>query len=197
MSGKPFVRLVLCRHTQTDHNLNRVYSGQMDISLNETGIEQAELLGVKIAREFTVHRIVTSDLNRAYVTACKIAFPNNMPPMCVEPRLREVDVGRMTGLAKTVVEVEFPDEKYRSSKDRYDYRDIGGECAEDVWLRCKAAIEQHALDLYESNPEGIPTLVVVGHGTALRTMFVSRLRAFEKLHEQGDYQVYDWPIHLC
>jgi broad specificity phosphatase PhoE len=194
MSGdKPVVRLVLCRHTQTDDNVERRYTGQSDVPLNSIGVIQARLLALRIAEEFHVRRIVSSDLLRARTVSQFIAAACEASVM-MDARLREVAVGQMTGLSRSVGHARFPFSKYRSSNSMYDYRDIGGEDAFEVSHRHRSAIDEHSLRLSADYPHELPTLVVVGHATALRTLFIDRLHTFEKIHDQGDFQVCEWFI---
>ncbi len=189
------VQLVICRHTQTDDNAQRRYTGQNDVSLNATGVEQAEQLAQKIAASFHVQSVLSSDLIRTQVLARKISETcSSVPPVEFTPGLREADVGRMANLTKADALIQFPDSQYRSRNPFYDYRGIGGEYADDVASRCIRAIDEEVFRVTRLYEHELVTLVIVGHGTALRTVFVDRLRLFRKLHEQGDFQVCDWFI---
>lgn len=196
MSGREArVRLVICRHTQTDDNAQHIYSGQNDVLLNEVGVEQARQLAQKIVSSFSVKQILCSDLLRSLAVAQEIArVCNKLPLIACSEDLREVHVGQMTGLTKADALVRFPERRHRSSNVHYDYQDIGGECADDVASRMMRVIDKEAFRLQQHCSNVLPTIVLVGHGTALRTVFVERLRAFHKLHAQGDFQVCEWYI---
>lgn len=195
MAGRDaHVQLIICRHTQTDDNVGHRYSGQNDIELNEVGIEQAERLARRIANEFpTVHHVLSSDLLRAHAVAEVISREYHASKM-MTPALRETHLGRATGLTKQEAIVLFPNQKYRTGGTMYDYHDIGGESADDVVSRSLRAIDEEAFRITRLHEHQRMTLVIVGHGTALRTVFVDRLRLFRKLHEQGDFQVCNWLI---
>lgn len=60
--------ICLVRHGETDWNLNRLYQGWTDIPLNETGLEQAQVVATAVAAE-TWDTIVSSPLGRAMQTA--------------------------------------------------------------------------------------------------------------------------------
>lgn len=189
------VRLVICRHTQTNDNVQNIYSGQNDVLLNEVGFEQARLLAQKIVTSFSVKQILCSSLLRSWAVAQEIAHAcEQLPPIVHSGDLREVHVGRMTGLTKTDALIQFPERRHRSSNAHYDYQDIGGESSDDVAFRMMRVIDNEAFRLQQQSQDALPTIVLVGHGTALRTVFVDRLRAFRKLHVQGDFQVCDWYI---
>lgn len=196
MSGREArIRLVICRHTQTDDNAQHIYSGQNDVLLNEVGLEQARQLAQKIVSLFPVRQILCSDLLRSWAVAHEIARAcEELPPIACSKDLREVHVGRMTGLTKADALVQFPERQHRSSNAHYDYQDIGGESSDDVAFRMMHVIDSEAFRLQQQSHFEYPTVVLVGHGTALRTVFVDRLRVFRKLHAQGDFQVCDWSI---
>jgi broad specificity phosphatase PhoE len=144
---------------------------------------------------FIVKQILSSDLLRSCSVAHEIARACKELPLIVSSEeLREVYMGRMTGMTKADALVSFPERRHRSSHAHYDYQDIGGECADDVAFRVMRTIDNEAFRLQQQCCDEYPTIVLVGHGTALRTVFVDRLRAFRKLHTQGDFQVCDWLI---
>ena len=70
----------LVRHGQTAANQTGVFQGQTDVPLDETGREQARLVGARL-RELPFDRILASDLSRAAVTAEAIAgkLPQRLP----------------------------------------------------------------------------------------------------------------------
>lgn len=189
------IQLVICRHTQTNDNAEHRYSGQNNVLLNDVGVEQAKRLAEKIAQTFFVDQIISSDLNRTRSVAREISRAcESEPPIEWHEALREVHVGRMSGLTKADALMEFPKSQHRSSGAHYDYRDIGGESADDVASRIMRVIDHLAFQIQRPYPSKPQTVVLVGHGTALRTVFVDRLRLFRTLHKQGDYQVCDWLI---
>ncbi len=92
------LRLLLIRHGETDWNASGRYQGQMDIPLNEAGIEQARILGCRLRNELSgsidpggppvsINAIYASDLARAWQTAEVVgaAWARSRP----EPRLRD------------------------------------------------------------------------------------------------------------
>ena len=65
-------RLILVRHGQTDHNREGRLQGQIDIPLNERGLQQAETLARAIASS-PPDLLVASPLERARATAGAVA----------------------------------------------------------------------------------------------------------------------------
>jgi glucosyl-3-phosphoglycerate phosphatase len=87
-------RFVFLRHGQTEGNAQQVYQ-HPEISLNETGLEQAKL-AAEYLREHVVARILASDMRRAWQTA-QAAAEVVRAPVIAEPRLRERWFGDLIG----------------------------------------------------------------------------------------------------
>ena len=180
--------LILIRHTNTDHNANSIYSGAREIiSLNDKGLTQAKKLGPKIAEYWSVLEIFSSDLTRAKQTAEIIARAANITPNKIrfDIRLREVDIGQAGGLHKNTVYDRFPEQHFRTSSLNYDFRSIGGESRHQVIDRMLACFH----DIQNEFSGHLGAIVVVSHGTALRTIIEELGVDPPKLHEQGEYQI--------
>ena len=91
-------RLVLVRHGQTAWNAAGRAQGHTDISLDDTGRQQAEEMAAVVA-DLRPALLVSSDLARARETA---AFLEKATGLTAEEdaRLREYDVGMRTGLTR-------------------------------------------------------------------------------------------------
>ena len=66
------LEIILARHGETDWNVAEVFRGRADVELNETGINQAKLLGKHLSG-VKMEAIYTSPLKRALKTAEAIA----------------------------------------------------------------------------------------------------------------------------
>lgn len=86
--------VLLARHGQTDWNRERIWQGQADPPLNELGREQAATLAASL--EVAPAAVYSSDLARARETAEIVAGRFGLP-VRLDPRLREVDVGELSG----------------------------------------------------------------------------------------------------
>lgn len=73
------MRVVLVRHGETEHNKEDSITGQMDISLNDVGVEQAEKCAERLKNEDFV-QAYSSDLERTYETAKIITEKHGLPP---------------------------------------------------------------------------------------------------------------------
>ena len=108
MSLSNTTTLCLVRHGETDWNLNRRYQGWEDIPLNETGLEQAELVAQAIAREPRWHALVSSPLSRALQTARAISERAGIAEISEDADLRERAYGEAEGLTAAEREAKWP-----------------------------------------------------------------------------------------
>jgi len=88
---------ILVRHGQTQWNKEGKYTGQSDIPLNQTGIEQAEAASADILK-LEPDLIFSSDLQRATQTAHLIRADQPSIPLITDERLREIHQGEWEGL---------------------------------------------------------------------------------------------------
>ncbi|CAG8611214.1 11898_t:CDS:2, partial [Ambispora gerdemannii] len=88
----------IVRHGETNSNLNHILQGHIDTKLNKVGREQADLVGRRL-RKMKFDHIYSSDLSRAKKTAEAIAKHHPNIPFSVDMRLREKDIGRLSGLS--------------------------------------------------------------------------------------------------
>lgn len=176
------ISVILTRHTQTFWNAERRYSGQRDVPLNEIGRQQARNLARSLDG-LPVRRIISSDLIRSKETAQIIGEEWNTI-VEIDPRLREVDVGEVTGMVKEDAEKKFPEKKFRTRNRSFDFRDIGGESALQVLHRYEKAI----LDAAKSHRSIYDySIVFVGHGSAMRNLLWHHGHTWDM--SQGDFQL--------
>ncbi len=179
-------RIIFARHTESTDNAAGIYSGYSgDPKLTAKGFAQAITLAKELSG-FTLKGIYCSDMVRAIQVASVIAaiHPQHLTPNFDE-RLREVHIGKMTGITKDRAYAEFPEERYRTKPGKYDFRDIGGECVEDVVVRYCSALKEIIIanTIEDAHP---PWILIVGHGTAIRTT-LSSLGDTRPHHDQGSF----------
>ena len=122
------MRLYLVRHGQTEFNVRKLWTGQMDIPLTEEGRQQAAAIRPKLEK-IPFDRVYASDLSRAMETQ-RIILPWAEP--VVTPVLREINVGT---LERTPVIV--PDNPENAVVRRtLDFTPYGGE---NVPMLCERA----------------------------------------------------------
>lgn len=101
-------RLLLVRHGESEWNAHGRVQGQGDPPLSSAGREQARRAAE--ALEGLDGPVVSSDLRRAHQTAEALAEGIASGPVLIEPDLREIDVGRWTGLTHAEIEGLDPEE---------------------------------------------------------------------------------------
>jgi probable phosphoglycerate mutase len=136
------------------------FQGTTDVELDEVGVVQAERAARDLAT-LAPHRIVSSDLQRARVTAQALAAMVGLP-VVTDPDLRETYAGSWQGLTREEI-IAADGEAWDRWIAGDDIRPGGGQTRSEVAVRVSAAVLRHA--------EGLPaggTLVVVSHGGAVR-----------------------------
>ena len=160
---------LLLRHAQSAWNADGRMQGWADPPLSTEGEEAARALGRALAAagQITVSGAVSSDLQRARQTAEALlegAGVDGRPEL--DARLRERDVGWVTGLDDAEAMARFPDEmtEWRS---RHRDHPPGGEREASVLLRAGRALD--ALIAGDATRTGGAecVVVVVTHGGVL------------------------------
>jgi glucosyl-3-phosphoglycerate phosphatase len=99
-------RILLARHGETDWNREGRWQGHSDRSLDDAGRAQAGRLAAHLAR-IGIDLLFSSDLARARETAAAVEAATGLEAR-IDPDLREVDVGGLTGCSRAEVEARDP-----------------------------------------------------------------------------------------
>jgi glucosyl-3-phosphoglycerate phosphatase len=99
-------RILLVRHGETDWNAEGRWQGHSDRSLDDAGRAQAQLLAAHLAH-VGIDLLYSSDLARARETAAAVEAATGLEAR-IDPDLREVDVGGLTGCSRVEVEARDP-----------------------------------------------------------------------------------------
>lgn len=156
--------IYLVRHGKTEWNLEGRYQGAhgdsplLAQSYREIDLLAKSLRGVKFAHAFA------SPIKRARVTAIKLVeqlWPK--PPLTLDNRLAEFDLGQWEGMKFTDVERKWPEEQdaFHHHADQFHEDVVGAESFQHVINRVGGAIKEFCR-LY---PTG--NILVVSHGAAL------------------------------
>ena len=94
----PHIPFYFIRHGQTDWNIENKIMGQIDIPLNEVGLEQAKVVAQKIAH-LKISHIVSSPLKRALQTS-EIIAANINKPIAIVDELKQNYLGILEGRNK-------------------------------------------------------------------------------------------------
>jgi probable phosphoglycerate mutase len=151
-------RLVLVRHGQTDHNREGRLQGQIDIPLNERGLQQAETLARAIASS-PPDLLVASPLERARDTAGAVARACGLVVTTDEAFL-ERSFGQWEGLRGEEIHQRWPAEH----ADWRAHRPILGLAIEDR-PEVGERVAEGCRRLVRENPGR--TVMVVAHGAAI------------------------------
>ena len=91
-------QIITIQHTQSIHHTNGMVGSWTDWDLSELGIEQAERIGQKLAKQLSGHKIVmyASDLLRAKHTAEIVEKHMGITPN-IRTELRERNLGKCVG----------------------------------------------------------------------------------------------------
>jgi broad specificity phosphatase PhoE len=157
-------RVLLLRHGQSTWNAEGRWQGWADPPLSTTGRLQSEAAGAVLAKagETFPGGVTSSDLARARQTAEIVASALSLPPVRVDPALRERDVGAWSGLTTAEIEAGWP-----GWLDAWRRGELpsppDGEADEDFVSRSLTAITAHA-----RSSDG--DLLVVVHGGLIRAV---------------------------
>ncbi len=172
------IEIYLIRHGQTEWNSNRRFQGQLDIQLDETGMNQAKQLSERL-EDVNFDAIYSSDLKRAHVTATAIASKKKQV-IGILPDLKEICFGQWEG--RTFHEVM--NDKISGGWQWFNNpscTDIpGGETAEQIMTRIGTALD-HVLD---SHKEG--KVALVSHGNLIRYILLKCLNLPDELFGKID-----------
>ncbi len=155
--------LLLIRHGRSTWNAVKRIQGQADPPLDDLGREQARLLAERL-RETPPVALYTSPLRRAQETAEIIGDALGLP-VTPDERLKEYDVGDITGLTWGQIEEQYPDVARRWSKAMENLNLPGAEEHASFRARVTAAFDEVVARHEEHKEEG--PVGVVAHGGTL------------------------------
>lgn len=99
-------RLYLIRHGETEWNkINRTQGCGNNLPLSSTGVLQAKAVAETFADK-EIDAIYSSDLKRAYDTACEISNVTKLPVIAI-PGLREMNFGCWEGLTSSEIRERY------------------------------------------------------------------------------------------
>ena len=162
--------MLLIRHGQSVANSEGRVQGLLDSPLTERGREQARALARRLVREgWSVSAIHTSDQRRAAETA-EILGAALQAPLFLDERLREYDVGVLTGLNEGQIKDLHP-EIWHTLRHSPEWPAIPGEEGGHAFHRRVASV----LDSIRPNHDGDGSVAVVSHGRTLSMLLAQLL----------------------
>jgi broad specificity phosphatase PhoE len=155
-------QLLLIRHGQSTWNAAGRIQGWANPPLDDTGREQAQKLARRLAAEgHTIAAIYSSPLLRAKQTAEEIGLAFTLPVQ-TDDRLKEYNVGQLTGLTDPEVEQRFPEWIATFHRPGNKWVSPPGGENRDVFASRAVAVMS---DIIASHPDH--TVMVISHGGTL------------------------------
>ena len=133
-------QIILVRHGETPWNKDKIFRGTVDIPLNDTGREEAELAGEWLQKE-KIHAAYSSPLSRARDTALAICKHHRLQVTDV-PGLGDINYGEWQGLPLTEVKKVYAELYQQWETAPHTVRFPKGETLEEVRARAWAAVEE-------------------------------------------------------
>lgn len=155
--------LLLIRHGESEANIQKRFAGNWDIDLTDKGYLQAKITAEYIKRTYSVDKIYSSDLKRAFYTAKAVSDLTGVQ-VIKEKALREISAGEWEKKTFDELARKYPETFLNAWKE-----DIGkaicdgGESVVHVGER----VYNFLLKVAKEN-QG-KTVVVATHATPIRT----------------------------
>ena len=153
--------IILVRHGESQTNLEKIFTGQLDAPLTERGRTQAERMA-QYLDQYKVDKIYASSLQRAVQTAQAICARQNCPIEPVEA-LREMNAGAWQGLPFEKIAEQFPENYQNWRQDISKATPEGGETCAELYNRVTAFFQEILC-----SPE--QTVCLVAHATPIRML---------------------------
>lgn len=156
------LNIYLTRHGETVWNREKRFQGWKDSKLTETGIQNARLLGKRLAN-VDLKAIYTSPSERAFQTATYICSGRPIP-ILTDAALKEMFFGEWEGKTQEEIEKNYKKEiaDFWTAPQHYDPRRNHGETLNDLQTRLTDAIQR----IVRKNSDG--NILIVTHGVAIR-----------------------------
>lgn len=154
-------RILVVRHRQSTYNAERRWTAQADPPLSADGLRDAAHLAAQL-RPLGIGRVVSSDLQRAALTADAAATALGTGAVTRDPRFREHAIPAWEGLTREEIEARYPGMP-AAWRERGEVPPLpGAEPWPDMERRVIDALTHHAA------PGGVT--LVVAHAGVLRAL---------------------------
>ncbi|WP_157950068.1 histidine phosphatase family protein [Vallitalea okinawensis] len=145
-------RVCIIRHGETEWNKLTKLQGREDIDLNETGLEQARMVGEHL-KQYDWDHIISSPLKRAQSTATIIARTIGIEEVILEENLIERDYGEASGMTLKERLIKYPDRDYDNMED---------------WFHLRDRVHKVVLELAQKYED--KNILIVSHGGAINSL---------------------------
>lgn len=162
-------QLVVIRHGMTEYNQQKRFTGFTDVSITQTGRQQAEKVAMTIKdRGITFSSAYTSWLKRAWETLDIVLPALGQSDLAVikHPFLNERHYGDLQGLFHGEMAEKFGEEQVQIWRRSYDVRPPNGECLADVVVRTGFYLQSEILPRVIAGEN----ILVCAHGNSNRAI---------------------------
>lgn len=186
-------KLFCVRHGQSEWNKLNLFTGWVDVSLSEKGIEEANFVG-NLLKDVSFDVVFTSNLIRAEMSAMLILAKNNLKkvpyrihesengkydvydhdilaqllPVYQSPALNERMYGKLQGMNKDLARKVYGEEQVHLWRRSYDQNPPEGESLKMTKERTLPYFEQAILPYLKKGK----TVLIVAHGNSLRSIIM-------------------------
>lgn len=158
------MKLYFIRHGRQNSSLCNV-----NVSLSKEGIEQAKLLGKRLAGpQFHIEKVYSSQLIRAVETATYVNEQLQVPYESIEG-LREISFGQWEGKSDEEIDLQYKELKQKQALMEEDLPYPDGENTKQAYERFFNALAP----ILESKEEEV---AIVAHGVVLRCFITGILK---------------------
>lgn len=164
--------LVLCRHGQSEWNLQNLFTGWKDPGLTEQGVAEARAGGKRLAAMgLTFDIAFTSALSRAQTTCDLLLEEMGLTglPIIRDWHLNERDYGDLTGLNKAEAAKKWGETQVHVWRRSFDVPPPGGESLKMTAERVLPYYRQHIAPRVAKGQ----AVLVAAHGNSLRALVMA------------------------
>lgn len=154
--------IILIRHGESETNLKKVFTGQLDTPLTPNGKKQAVLMATFLDR-YRVERVYVSPLQRAMDTAREIV-KRQACPMEICNAFQEMNAGKWQGKTFDEIAEKYPESYAVWRENIGQAAPEGGETCAQLYQRVTAAFD----NILQSTAE--KTVCIVCHAIPIRMM---------------------------
>ncbi len=154
--------IILVRHGESETNIAKVFTGQIDSLLTDTGRKQAKLMAEYVDK-YKIEKIYSSPLRRAYDTACAILEKQNCP-MEKYDELREIYAGKWEGMTFDDISKMYPQTYKIWREDIGCARPDDGESIKELYTRVVSKFK----DIVSNSTQ--KTICIVAHALPIRVI---------------------------
>jgi D-lactate dehydrogenase len=164
---KPFGKIILMRHTESEWNAQGLWTGTRDKHLTDKGFQDARLLGVLIEDVHIDHAFASTQLRTIETLSSVLGTMHQLTvPITRDSALNERDYGEYTGKNKHEMKDLLGEEQFEKVRRGWDVPVPQGETLKMVYDR---TVPYYLSTILPRLQKG-ENVLVVSHGNALRAL---------------------------